>query len=167
MTTANVGSLTRRLAHHRAEVLGRANPTCDVDQDEPTEWTIHLHTHENTLTAEQVAIVVTAVMPYAHDVTESGDYAEMCLRHDVAARSLSRRAVTWPVPRSPVRWTRDSSPSSTVFPTDNRRPTPDSWRHGCGPRSDGLTAIFAAATRCCYLGRWKRVMACMCEDWRS
>lgn len=24
-------------------VLGRANSTCDVDQDEPTEWTIHHH----------------------------------------------------------------------------------------------------------------------------
>jgi hypothetical protein len=51
MTSADIESLTRRLADDRAVVLSRAKPVCDVDQ----------HANETTLTAEQVAGIVAGI----------------------------------------------------------------------------------------------------------
>jgi hypothetical protein len=66
MTTAELGSLTRRLAGERAGV-GRAQPVCavcavrDVDELQPTEFTVGAHIDETTLTAERVAGIVAGI----------------------------------------------------------------------------------------------------------
>jgi hypothetical protein len=60
MTTAEIGSLTRRLAGEHAGV-GRAQPVRDVDQLEPTEFSVRAHIDETTLTAEQVAGIVAGI----------------------------------------------------------------------------------------------------------
>ena len=56
MTTADIVSLTRRLAHDRSQALSRANADCDVDHQEPAGGT-----DEKTPTAEQVAGVVAGI----------------------------------------------------------------------------------------------------------
>ena len=60
MRTADIGSLTRILAHDRSEVLSPANPPCDVDLQEPTGCTVPAYTDE-TPTAEQVAGIVAGI----------------------------------------------------------------------------------------------------------
>jgi hypothetical protein len=60
MTTAEIGSLTRRLAGEHAGV-GRAQPVRDVDQLEPTEFSVRANIDETTLTAEQVAGIVGGI----------------------------------------------------------------------------------------------------------
>jgi hypothetical protein len=61
MTTADIASLARRPLHDRVEVLSRSHPECDVDHQEPTDWTARPHTDEETPTAEQVAGVVAGI----------------------------------------------------------------------------------------------------------
>ncbi len=61
MTTADIGSLTRRLVHDRAEPLSRAKADRNVDQQKPVEWTVLPHADEKTPTAEQVAGVVAGI----------------------------------------------------------------------------------------------------------
>jgi hypothetical protein len=65
MTAADMQSLTRGCAHDRAEVLSRPHPECEVDQQEPTGWTIrpdtNSDTNEEAPTAEQVAGVVAGI----------------------------------------------------------------------------------------------------------
>jgi hypothetical protein len=60
MTTADIGSLTRRL-DDRAEVRSRPEPDCNIDHQKPTEWTVRPDADEKTPTAEQVAGVVAGI----------------------------------------------------------------------------------------------------------
>ena len=61
VTTADTGSLTRRLVHDRAEPLSRAKADCNVDQQKPAGWTLLPHADAKTPTAEQVAGVVAGI----------------------------------------------------------------------------------------------------------
>ena len=61
VTTADIGSLSRSLARHRAESFARVIADCDVEHQEPTEWRVRPHADEKTPTAEQVAGVVAGI----------------------------------------------------------------------------------------------------------
>lgn len=126
MTTADIGSLTRSLAHHRAEVFARAIADGDVELQEPTEWTGRPHVDEKAPTAEQVAKVIAgiSVIGHARNLLEQEGYTativaqRITVNLEVVAQFVSCNGHAW--------W--------QVYATDG---TPPIWTVGAQGRDPG------------------------------
>jgi len=62
MTTADIGSLARRLTHDRTESPNRADLGGDVDHEESNELAVRQPADETSPSAEQVARVVAGIL---------------------------------------------------------------------------------------------------------
>ena len=132
MTTADIGSLTRSLACHRAAVSGRAIADCDVGHQAPTEWTVQVHRHlaqqrcRGCCEARYARLAVNArrvgpgrfvgmALPFSN---MQPLFQTMQRRHIAFSSSFAHRTRTdtaFPVARVPVAATLDGSRGEAVM----------------------------------------------------